>query len=187
MIEPPAGDELPAGDVVPRLETARTVMRGWRQSDLEAYAAMSADPEVTRFLGGIASREEAWRAMAMHTGHWVLKGFGTWAVERKSDGLLLGRIGLWEPEGWPGVEVGWKLARGAWGHGYAQEVARAAMSWGWARLDLPRLISLIDPGNTASMRVAERLGMRPVGRQTVRRIAVTVWEIDRPADADGGR
>lgn len=85
--------------------------------------------------------------MATHTGHWVLKGYGTWAVERSSDGLLLGRVGLWEPEGWPGVELGWKLCREAWGHGYAQEAARGAMKWAWSSLDLPRLISLIDPGN----------------------------------------
>jgi RimJ/RimL family protein N-acetyltransferase len=135
-----------------------------------------------RFLGGVTDREQAWRAMATHAGHWVLKGYGTWAVERRSDGLLLGRVGLWEPEGWPGVELGWKLCREAWGHGYAQEAARGAMKWAWSSLDLPRLISLIDPRNAASIRVAQRLGMAPVGVHQIRGESVTIFGIERSAD-----
>ncbi|MGA2928819.1 MAG: GNAT family N-acetyltransferase [Solirubrobacteraceae bacterium] len=163
------------------MQTARTVMRGWREGDLDAYAAMSADPEVTRFIGGLADRQQAWRAMATHLGHWALRGYGLWAVQRTSDQLLLGRVGLWQPEGWPGLEVGWQLRRSAWGHGYAQETARAAIDWAWAALDTPRLISLIDPRNTASIRVAERLGMRPVGVDVVRGEPVTMWGIQRPS------
>lgn len=67
--------------------------------------------------------------MALHCGHWALRGYGQWVVERKADATLLGRCGLWNPEGWPGLELGWKVARGAWGDGYATEAARAAMHW----------------------------------------------------------
>ena len=107
---------MPSADPVPRVETARLVLRGWVPGDVEAHAAMSADPEVMRFLGGALDRAQSWRQLATHAGHWVLRGYGNWAVERKADGVLLGRVGLWNPEGWPGLEVGWKLARDAWGH-----------------------------------------------------------------------
>jgi RimJ/RimL family protein N-acetyltransferase len=116
-------------EFVPRLSTTRLLLRGWQESDLEAYAAMSADQEVMRYIGGVLEQAQSWRQMALHAGHWVLRGYGNWAVERQVDGVLLGRCGLWNPEGWPGLEVGWKLARHAWGQGYATEAARAAIDW----------------------------------------------------------
>jgi RimJ/RimL family protein N-acetyltransferase len=170
------------GDLVPQLETKRTVLRAWRQSDLDAHAGMSADPEVMRFLGGVSDRQQAWRSMALHAGHWALKGYGSWVVTRKSDGVLLGRVGLWEPEGWPGLEIGWTLARHAWGRGYALEAARAAMEWTWSVLEAPRLISVIAPDNKASVRLAERLGMRPVRRDTLDGATVVIYGVERPAD-----
>jgi len=171
-----------ADPAVPRLQTRRTVMREWRASDLDAFAAMSADPQVQRFMGGVEDRAQAWRSMALHTGHWLLRGYGCWVVERQDDGVVLGRVGLWEPEGWPGLEVGWKLARHAWGQGFAQEAAHAAMQWAWTVLGATRLISLIDPENTASARVAQRLGMRPDGEHTLFGIVVTVYAIDRAGE-----
>ncbi len=157
-------------------------MRGWRQADLDAYAAIAADPVAMRFMGGALDREQAWRSMATFAGHWVLKGFGLWAVERLADGVLLGRIGLWEPEGWPGLEIGWTLARAVWGRGYAQETARAAMDWAWTELAPSRLISLIDPCNAASVRVAERLGMRASGSYLLHGDTVTVYAASRAGD-----
>lgn len=167
-------------EAVPRLETERLVMRGWRQSDTDAYVAMFADDDVAEFLGGPASREDAWRSMAMHAGHWALKGYGKWAVERRDDGLLVGRVGLFEPEGWLGLELGWVLARAAWGHGYAHEAARAAMAWAWTTLQAPRLISVIAVQNTRSIRVAQRLEMSLVGSHVLRGRPVDVYGIDRP-------
>ena len=103
--------------MVPTLTTDRLVMRGWRDEDLDAYAKITADREVMRFMGGPLDLADTWRQMAFLAGHWELRGYGLWVVER--EGELIGRIGLLNPEGWPGLEVGWLLARHAWGQGYA--------------------------------------------------------------------
>ena len=145
--------------MIPRVETERLLMREWRGEDLDAYAAIYADPEVTRFLGGPVDRTDAWRRMALMAGHWVVRGYGNWVLERREDGRMIGRAGLWQPEGWPGLEVGWLLARDAWGHGYATEAGAASCDWARRELGAPEIISIIALANTASRRVAERLGM----------------------------
>jgi RimJ/RimL family protein N-acetyltransferase len=163
--------------MVPTLSTARLTLRGWRADDAGPYAAIAGDPEIMRYVGGALDPPDAWRQLALFAGHWVLRGYGLWAVER--DGELVGRIGLWRPDGWPGLEVGWLLARPAWGHGYATEAARAAIEWAWAELEDDQLISIIDPCNTASVRVAERLGMRPLREDALRGHAVVIHGLER--------
>jgi RimJ/RimL family protein N-acetyltransferase len=160
---------------VPRLQTERLLLREWREDDLDAYAAMYADPEVTRFLGGPLTREQAWRQIALHIGHWQLRGYGQWVLERREDGRFIGRAGLWRPEGWPGLEVGWTLRRDAWGAGYATEAARAAMRWARETLGAGALISLIAPANEASAHVARRLGMTPGAPRDLLGEPVVVW------------
>jgi len=93
-------------------------------------------------------------------GHWQLRGYGLWAVEERASGEMVGRIGCWNPEGWPGLEVGWTLRRRYWGRGYATEGARAALEYAFTQLGCRHVISLIRPANAASIRVAERLGER---------------------------
>ena len=148
---------------VPELLTARLRLRGFRQDDFEAYAAMVADPEVTRFLadGRPLSRFDAWRQMAMFAGHWALRGFGIWAVEERESGAFIGRIGCFEPEGWPGFEIGYTLARQAWGRGYAREAAAASLAYARETLGRREVISIIRPDNAASIRVATSLGAVP--------------------------
>jgi RimJ/RimL family protein N-acetyltransferase len=143
-----------------QLETPRLLLRQFKESDLDLYAGMCADQEVMRYIGeGRAlTRAESWRNMAGILGHWQLRGYGLWAIEEKVSGSLIGRAGFFNPEGWPGFELGWLLSRQHWGHGFATEAARAALDFAFTRLDQPRVISLIRPGNHRSIRVAERIG-----------------------------
>jgi RimJ/RimL family protein N-acetyltransferase len=146
-----------------RLETDRLILRPFAAADFEAYAAIHADPEVTRYLTATGSplpRWEAWRSMAMFAGHWHLRGYGQWALEEKATGAFVGRAGLHNPDGWPGIEVGWTIGREHWGRGYATEAGRAAMGWAFDVLGLDRILSIIHPDNARSIRVAERLGLR---------------------------
>lgn len=145
---------------IPRFETDRLVLRGFEQSDLGAYAAMMGDPEVTRYLGDgkPLSRSDAWRQMAMFNGHWVLRGFGMWAVEEKNSGEFLGRVGCLEPEGWPAFEIGYSLARAAWGNGFALEAAAFSLRYAREVLKRSEIVSFIRPLNAASVRVAVSLG-----------------------------
>jgi RimJ/RimL family protein N-acetyltransferase len=171
---------------VPRIETARLTLRQWRAADADAYAELAADPDVTRYIGGVVDRRQSWRSMAMHAGHWTLHGYGHWAVERTADGAFLGRAGLWSPEvsGWPGIEIGWTFSRQAWGHGYATEAAGAAMRWAWAVAGVPRLISVIHPENSASKRVAERLGLTFLREEELSGQLLSIFGIERPTDPE---
>ena len=147
---------------VPTRATERLLLRGFREDDFPAYAAMMADPEVTRFLGDGRPLDavEAWRQMAMFAGHWALRGFGVWAVEERATGAFVGRIGCFEPHGWAGFEVAYTVARPHWGRGFAREGARAALAYAHEVLGRDRVISIIRHGNARSVRVAESLGAR---------------------------
>jgi RimJ/RimL family protein N-acetyltransferase len=143
-----------------------------------------ADADVTRYLTGEPmARNDAWRSMAALIGHWTLRGYGRWAVERKSDHVLVGNVGLWNPEGWPALEVGWTLPKEFWGQGYASEAGRAAMNYGFLTQDVERLISVIDIGNAPSQKVAQRLGeTRGERREMVinkKTFTVDIWSVSR--------
>ncbi len=152
--------KFPTAMSIPQISTSRLILRAFGEQDLDAYANMCSDPEVMRYIGNgkPLSREESWRSMAMMLGHWHLRGYGLWAVEEKSSSEMIGRIGCWQPEGWPGLEIGWALRQQYWGYGYATEGAKASMVYGFENLGQSRLISLIRPENQASRRVAEKLG-----------------------------
>ena len=155
----------PALAGVPELETERLRLRAPRAEDFETYAAFYASPR-SRFVGGPLSRGDAWRSFAAMHGHWALRGFGLWMVERREDGALVGRVGLLEPEGWPEPEIAWTLFEGCEGRGYATEAARAARAHAAQALGRPRAISLIAPANAASAAVARRLGAAREGDWT---------------------
>jgi RimJ/RimL family protein N-acetyltransferase len=153
---------------IPRLETARLILREWQEGDFDGYARLCADPEVMRYLGGHTfSVLEAWRHMAYLVGHWALRGFGHWAIEEKATGQFVGRLGFQEPQGWPGFEVGWTLARDRWGRGYATEGAMTALEYAFSTMGRTHVISLIHPENHASIAVAKRLGETLEGETTV--------------------
>ena len=148
-----------------RLETPRLTLRQVVESDLDALAAMYADAETMRFMGtGVtANRQETWRAIASMLGHWLLRGYGMWAVEERSSGSMVGRVGFIDPEGWPGFELGWMIERSRRGRGYAPEAAAVALRYAHDVLRKERVISLIRPANAASIRVAEKIGQRHDG------------------------
>ena len=145
---------------IPHLTTDRLLLRGFAPEDFEPYAEMMANPDVIRHLcdGRPLSRADAWRQMAMFVGHWVLRGFGLWAVEERATGRFIGRIGCHEPEGFPAFEIAYTLAPAAWGKGYAREGAGAALRYAREVLKRTTITSIIRPANVASIRVAQSLG-----------------------------
>ncbi|MER7029206.1 MULTISPECIES: GNAT family N-acetyltransferase [Streptomyces] len=154
---------MAATSSVPRLHTARLLLREWRESDLAPWAAMNADPEVRRHLGGPLTREESDASVARFRAAFAARGYGWWAVEEQAGGAFLGFAGfdLVEEGSLPfhGVEVGWRLARHAWGHGYATEAGRACLDFGFTTLGLTEILALTTAANTRSRAVMERLGM----------------------------
>jgi RimJ/RimL family protein N-acetyltransferase len=163
------------------LGSKRLLLRMFRESDLDAYAAMCGDPEVMRYLGAgyPLTRAESWRNMALVLGHWQLRGFGLWAVEERSTGLLAGRVGCWQPEGWPGREIGWTFRREFWGRGYATEAAQTVLADGFSHPGTSRLISLIHPQNERSIAVALRLGMRREHETEIMGQSARIYGIER--------
>ncbi|ARJ04387.1 N-acetyltransferase [Cnuibacter physcomitrellae] len=151
-----------------RLETARLVLRRWTPDDLAPFAAMNADPEVMRYFPAPLSRTASDALAARADAGFEERGYGLWALSLRSDGSFLGFTGLNPmPPGVPGsdgVEVGWRLARPYWGHGYATEAARAAIADGFEAVGLTRIDSITAVLNEPSQRVMRRLGMSPAER-----------------------
>lgn len=144
---------------IPVIETEHLRMTAFAERHFDAYAAMLADPESIRWIndGRPLDRMNAWRSMAMLLGHWSLRGFGMWALERLSDGAFVGRVGLMRPEGWPDLELGWMLVPEHRHHGYATEAGAAALQFAWRTLRAQRAISLVREGNNAALGVIQRL------------------------------
>jgi len=151
--------------MIPRLETARLILRAHTLDDFPAMAAIWADPEVTRFiLGPPSSPEATWARLLRHAGHWQMRGFGYWAVECRATGAFFGDVGLadWHrgfdpPEPFL-PEAGWVLARAAHGRGLATEAMAAVLAWADARPDMARISAIFDPAHVVSLAVARKLG-----------------------------
>jgi RimJ/RimL family protein N-acetyltransferase len=147
---------------VATIETERLLLRPFEEADLDEYTAMMSHPEVCRYLGHEPlNRDEAWRQIALFLGHQVLRGYTIEAALERTTGRLVGRVGLWRPEGWPGLEVGWTLAHPAWGKGYATEAAAAWRDYAFEVLRTAELCSIVHRDNSRSASVAERIGHRP--------------------------
>lgn len=146
----------------PTLETARLVLRPPTHADFDGFAAMGAEADTMRFLGGATTRDQSWRVMAMVAGSWALLGYGMFSVFERGSGRWIGRVGPWRPGGtegsWPGNEVGWGLVRAATGRGFAAEAATAAMDWAFDTLGWEHVIHCIAEDNAPSIALALRLG-----------------------------
>ena len=146
------------------LRTKRTLLRQWKDSDLPAWCAMNADPEVRRYFPNVHTAEEA-RAEASRVRELIVqRGWGFWALELPGVTPFAGCVGLmvptFEAPFTPAVEVGWRLSREAWGQGYATEAARAALEFAFKHLDLDEIVSLTTITNEPSQKVMQRLGMQ---------------------------
>jgi RimJ/RimL family protein N-acetyltransferase len=146
----------------PVIETTRLILRPWQSADIAANTAMLSDPDSGRFITpdgkAITTENGGWRNAALISGHWALHGFGMFAVEEKSSGRYIGRVGPWCPPQWPGFEVGWGIAPECRGKGYAVEAARTSIDWVFATFEIDEIIHCIDPVNAPSQAVARRLG-----------------------------
>jgi RimJ/RimL family protein N-acetyltransferase len=145
------------------IQTDRLILRSWREADRAGLAAMNADPEVMHDYPLPLGRSESDAKVDRYQAAIDRLGFGRWAIERREDGLLLGYVGMMpimddHPRA-PGVEIGWRMIRRAWGFGYASEGAAAALADGFGRLGFKEIIAYTEPTNTRSRAVMERLGM----------------------------
>jgi len=156
----------------PVLYTERLTLRLLTGDDFDAYARIHADDETQRFLHGKGmTRLEAYRSMSMLAGQWQLRGYGFWGVFENETNELVGRVGFHNPEGWPGFELGWTIARERWGRGYATEAARAIIDYGFRERNLNRIDAGHFGRNPSSGRVMQKVGMQYEGRlrQSIRK------------------
>jgi RimJ/RimL family protein N-acetyltransferase len=167
--------------VIPVIETERLRLRGFEASDLDALAALNADERFVKYFGTgkPLTRYESWNVLAMIVGHWHLNHFGLWLVEDRITKEFIGRVGCWQPENWPGIEVAWGISPDYWGLGYATEAARASLQWGFSNLETDMFISVIHPENIASKRVAERIGERYAKTEPVNGKPSDIYAISR--------
>lgn len=160
---------------IPRVETERLILRGQTVDDFPAFAAMWADPVVTRYIGGVPlGEEDAWAKFLRIAGHWALMGYGFWAIEEKASGRRVGEAGILNVKrdivpSFHGVpEIGWGLLPEVHGKGYATEAVRAILQWAEDRFGKVRMVCIIDPDNAPSLRVAARAGFKEFARSTYR-------------------
>jgi RimJ/RimL family protein N-acetyltransferase len=167
------------------LETARLLLRPPRLADLDAWAQMMGDAETAQYIGGVQTRSQCWRGLMTMIGAWISTGCSMFSVIEKRSGEWLGRLGPWQPEGWPGTEVGWGLRRSSWGKGYAYEGTVAAIDYAFTDLGWDEVIHTIAPDNLASQRLAERLGSVNTGRVALpapfEKLEVEAWRQGRAA------
>ncbi len=167
---------------MPVIETPRLRLRPLAESDLDDLARLNANPQVMQFLGSgqTLDRVQTWQLLALANGHQQLRGYSLMAIEERAGGRFVGRTGPWFPVDWPMLEVGWVIDPASQGQGFATEAGRAMVDWCFANLPLDEVCSMILPGNTASTRVAEKLGARHAGRQWVFGKEADVWLHARP-------
>jgi RimJ/RimL family protein N-acetyltransferase len=145
---------------IPTLTTERLRLRAFQASDLDAYAAMQANPEVMghMVMGRTSTRVEVWRTMLTSLGSWALRGYGMWACEKMDGPTFIGSVGIFQPLDWPEPEIAYSLDQPFWRQGFATEAASAARDWLFEHFPLSRAASFIRPDNHASKRVVARLG-----------------------------
>ncbi|MEJ6500147.1 MAG: GNAT family N-acetyltransferase [Rhodobacterales bacterium] len=141
---------------IPTLETDRLILRAPSLDDFEAEAGFFASPR-SAGVGGTQTRDQVWRYLAFHIGHWAFRGYGMFAIVEKSSGIYCGRSGPYFPEGWPEPEIGWTVMQAAEGRGIAFEAATRTRQYAYDTLGWDTAISLIAASNQRSQTLAKRL------------------------------
>jgi len=147
-------------NIGPTLETDRLILRPPRAEDFPFMCTMMADEETARFIGGVMEPSVVWRSLCALAGAWTIRGYSMFSVIEKSTGDWLGRVGPWQPEGWPGTEIAYGLTRAAHGKGYAIEAVSASIDYAVDILGWDEIIHCIDKKNAPSLRLADKLGAR---------------------------
>lgn len=170
------------------LTTTRLLLRPHTPADHAPAAALWANPEVTRFIGGRPfTPEDVWARLLRYAGHWSLLGYGYWAITDRATGAFLGEAGFadhrraLDPPFGDQPEIGWALAPAAWGQGLAREAVTAISAWGDARFTTPT-VCMIQPANTRSSRIAEHLGYRPFADTTYHATPTRLYRRPPPAE-----
>ena len=162
------------------LISERLILRPFNLSDLDAYSALCAYELFMKYLGGNTfTKEQTWENIAIIQGHWLLRGYGIWAIELKQTHEFIGRAGLLNLYRWPGIEVCWALSPNHWGNGYATEAAAAAIEWAFTNNVADSLISLIHPQNIKSENVAQRIGEKFKELITFKEQPTKIYEIQK--------
>lgn len=165
----------------PVLHTERLLLRMLTVDDFDEYAEIHMDPDITRYTARFEfTRLDAWRHLAMIVGHWQLRGYGMWGAFAKDTNQLVGRVGFYNPDTWPAFELGWTFGKKFWGKGYATEGAKRCLQYAFEEMGHEHVISLIDPENVASIRVAERIGETLEREAEVAGHRLLVYGISRP-------
>ncbi len=185
------------GDIV-ELETERLRLRRWQEPDLAPFIELNADRAVMEHFPSVLDATEVELMLGRIQAHFDRHGFGLWATEVLETGCFIGFVGLavptWSASFTPCVEIGWRLAREAWGNGYAPEAARACLTFGYEELGLDEILSFTVPGNRKSRRVMEKIGMahspaddfehpliepgHPLRRHVVYRLLKNDWRLE---------
>ena len=175
---------------VPIIETARLRLRAHTAADLDAGAAMWADPIVTRYIGAkAATRQETWFKILRYAGLWSLLGYGYWAIDEKSSETFIGELGFADfkrdisPSFEGTAELGWALVSSAHGKGYGTEAVQAVVAWSDQHLLEQRTVCIISPANTASIRVAEKVGYTRLADTTFSGTPIVIFERERQGNA----
>ena len=174
------------------IETTRLVLRLPNLEDAQALMGVMWDPEVVEqkqvtLLEPPGGLDRALKNTSDMLRQWELRGYGQWCVVEKATARVIGCVGFYHPQRpWPGVDLGWAIQRSRWGQGFATEAATAALDWIWNNSSIDRIISLIAPHDSRSIRVATKIGLRfeRADSDPVHGEPVHVYVIDRAATRD---
>lgn len=169
----------PDAQGVPTVLTPRLVLRGWRPADVGPYLEIVTAEGMADHTPQPKTEASAWSQTAFQIGHWALRGYGMWAVEDRATGQFLGRAGLYEALGWPGLEVAWTIRRERWGQGLATEAGAASLEFAFDAVGRDDIISIMTAGNVGSVRVATKLGLWRDRAETLQGAEYDIYAIDR--------